>query len=102
MSNQRLLENLLAVQFSSKYFFTFLISESLTPTSFAMLGQLSTDSRTQHNGIRHVLPNIVSYFWSASVDSSMRDGAFDFYGGTGHFMVDTREVDTGVRCVGLP
>lgn len=54
----------------------------------------------EHNGIRHVLPNMASYFWSASVVSFSRNSAWRFYGGYGNVYNVTRFNTSGVRCVG--
>jgi hypothetical protein len=54
----------------------------------------------EHNGIRHVLPNMRTSFWSASVFSGIRFGAWLFSGDTGGVYGNTREYTFGVRCVG--
>lgn len=53
------------------------------------------------NGIRFVLPNMVYFFWSASVVSVNRDNAWLFYGGYGDYdFGGCRFCDNAVRCVG--
>jgi hypothetical protein len=52
------------------------------------------------NGIRKVLPNMDTWFWSASSYSSVVDYAWGFYGGNGSLSSYVRSVDFSVRCVG--
>jgi hypothetical protein len=53
-----------------------------------------------HNGIRHVLPNMATGFWSASVFSYNRSYAWRFFGNYGPVYDLTRVNPIGVRCVG--
>jgi hypothetical protein len=56
----------------------------------------------EHNGIRHVLPNMATptAFWSASVYSSYRDYAWQFSGSYSDVNGGLRSSTSGVRCVG--
>jgi hypothetical protein len=54
----------------------------------------------EHNGIRHVLPNMATWFWSASVNSDSRISAWLFNGNNGYVDPDPRTNTFGVRCVG--
>jgi hypothetical protein len=56
----------------------------------------------EHNGIRHVLPNMADAFFSASVYSYDRYQAWQFYGNIGNVSGIYRSYDLGVRCVGVP
>jgi hypothetical protein len=54
-----------------------------------------------HNGIRHVLPNIAIYFWSASVVSNSSDLAWQFDGYYGYLSSPSRlNTSSAARCVG--
>jgi hypothetical protein len=55
-----------------------------------------------HNGIRFVLPNMATNFWSASVFSSPRSSAWRFNGDYGRVEGVNRNFGLGVRCVGGP
>lgn len=54
----------------------------------------------EHNGIRHVLPNMATTFWSASVNSNNRVNAWQFNGSFGGVSNLFRISTIGVRCVG--
>jgi hypothetical protein len=59
----------------------------------------------EHNGIRHVLPNIGGFFWSASVHSSYRYSAWrlsGFHGGIDYSNRNGTGFLSSVRCVGGP
>ena len=53
-----------------------------------------------HNGIRHVLPNMANTFWSASVSSNYRHSAWLFYGYNGTVNIVNRSTPYAARCVG--
>jgi hypothetical protein len=55
----------------------------------------------EHNGIWHVLPNMVSFFWSASVYTENRTNAWRFYGSNGLVNQQLRLNSYSVRCVGV-
>jgi hypothetical protein len=52
------------------------------------------------NGVRRVLPNMSSSFWSASVRSGDRSYAWLFNGYYGYINYDYRSQGNSVRCVG--
>jgi hypothetical protein len=58
-----------------------------------------------HNGIRFVLPNMATVFWSASVNSITRNNAWLFGGDRGSVNNGSSRSSSsvsGVRCVGGP
>ena len=53
------------------------------------------------NGVRHVLPNMSTNYWSASASSSPSTNAWEFFGQYGNVNDGNgREEDSRVRCVG--
>lgn len=55
----------------------------------------------EHNGIRHVLPNMAFWFWSASVYTRDRIYAWLYVGSYGYVGFYFRDSATAVRCVGV-
>jgi hypothetical protein len=54
------------------------------------------------NGVRHVLPNMPSYFWSSSASSNNRNNAWRFYGSDGYVNYFNRSSTFAVRCIARP